>query len=311
MRLTESAAREAAESRFLNPFRVLSEDERARDLAAYRQFLTGRDGEPDVESRVLSRRESRMRAIEQNPVVWAGALDRDAFARFVAGDRSGPFDGRTELALAAALANESENYGVDIELRRFAKQGKLPGLREPDLLLSVYVQEAYHCRILIELCRTCGIEFRPRRPAFAIRALVGIIGVLPGALRWVPVMAGEIVATAVFRLLYRRLDLFASNPAAHARMCELLRAIWIDEIGHVAFLRAQLGPVALAVAWALLPLVAIAVLRDLPPLVELGITPRRILESLRNGIEIPSEITWVPQESVAEPDESERELSRA
>jgi hypothetical protein len=294
-----------------DPFRVLSEEERVRYLADYRAFLAERDGVPDVASRTLSRREARMREIETNPIVWSGALKHEAFSRFIAGDRRGPFDGRTELALAAALANESENYGVDIELRRFAKHGKLPGLRAADLLLSVYVQEAYHCRLLVELCTTCGIDFRPRCPGMTIRGLIALIGALPGWMRWVPVMAGEVVATAVFRILYARLELFAAHPEAHARLRQIVREVWADEIGHVGFLRAQLGQGALVAVRLLLPIVAAAVLRDLPPLVELGITRSRILDDLRSGIELPSEMAWLEESAFAAPSVVAQGLSHA
>ncbi len=283
----------SATVRLLDPFRVLSEEERVEHLAAYRRFLVETDGIPDIRSRTLTNREQRMRALESAPVVWRDAVDRDAVRRFLAGDASGPFDGRTELALAAALANLSENFGVEIELRRFARRGRLPGLREADLLLPVYVQETYHCRILAELCRTCGLTFESRRPGRVMRGLIALIGALPGALRWVPVMAGEVVATAVFRLLSSRLDLFAENGAAQARLSQLLHEIWVDEVGHVAFLRAQLGPLELEGAKRLLPVVARAALWELPPLMNLGITPNRIVDELSLGIALPDEMTWL------------------
>lgn len=296
--------------RFFNPFRVLDEAERASHLAAYRTFLAARDGTPDLASRTLSLREGRMRALEANTDVWSEAVDHAGFARCMSGDRSGRFEPRTEWALVAALANESENYGVDIELRRFARSGKLPGLREADLLLSVYVQETYHCRILVEVCRACGAGVAPRRPGLTNRSLVWLIGTLPGVLRWVPVMAGELVGTAVFRLLYERLNLFDARPATRAKLRELLEEVWIDEIGHVAFLRAQLGPAGLIAVRAMLPLVAAAVLKDLPRLDGIGLTPKSILRALRDGVAMPSAVDWIDAD-VAWPSDSDAELARA
>ena len=278
-----------------DPFRVLTEAEREAHLHRYREFLGTRDGQPDLTARTLAVREPRMSEIEQRPVAWEGALDRSAFERFLSGDKRGPFDARTELVLAAALANESEAYGVDIELRRFARNNTLPGLRSADLLLTVYVEEAYHCRILAALCRTCGVEFEPRRPGALLRSLVWVIGALPGAMRWVPVMAGETVATAVFRLLHARADLFEAHPEVRDRVQQLLRDIWIDEVGHVAFLRAQLGRLGLLASRALLPVVARTVLHQLPPLPHLGIDAGRILAALRDGIEVPPEMSWLAE----------------
>jgi hypothetical protein len=113
-------------------------------------------------------------------------------------------------------------------------------------------------------------------------------------------MAGEVVATAVFGLLSSRLDFFAAHRAAHARLKRLLHEIWVDEVGHVAFLRAQLGPVELQGARNLLPLVARAALWELPPLTNLGITPKRVVDELATGIALPEEMAWVDRQFGAE-----------
>ncbi len=285
-------------SRSFDPYRVLVPAEREAFYSAYRAFLLARDGLPDAKARTMERRELRMRSMEESPVVWSGALDREAFDRVLAGGKGVDIDARTEWAVAAAKANEGESYGVDIELRRFAREGMLPGLRHPDLLLSVYMQESYHCRILVELCRTCGLSFSPRRPAWTNRALVSLIGTLPPSLRWIPVMAGEIVGAAVFRLLYTRLGLFKDSPEAQSRMRELLREIWLDEVLHVAFLRAEIGGAGMLIVQALVPIVASSVLFGLQPLRGIGITAGEIRASLRDGLEIPSEIDWLEQESL-------------
>jgi hypothetical protein len=280
------------ERRF-DPFRVLSEDERVAQLAAYRSFLEARDGTPDVPQRSLSRREARMREIERQPLEWRGAVDIDALARVAAGERAVATDARTEWALVAGLANTTEAYGVDIELPRVTRQRALPRLREADLLLSIYVQESYHCRILGEVCRACGVTLGRQTPGLANRFLIWVIGALPGALRWIPIMAGELVGTAVFRHLHGRLALFDERPEVRRLLEELLREIWIDEVGHVAYLRAQLGPLALAVVRAALPWVVPGVVRDLPPLRQIGLTPEALLEGLRGGVEIPLGADWL------------------
>ena len=278
---------------FFDPYRWLSTEERDRFIESYREFLATRDGQPDPETRTLDRRELRMRAIEENPVVWPGELDRQAFERCLAGEQGVAIDPRTEWAVAAAKANEGESYGVDIELRRFARQGMLPGLTAPDILLSIYMQESYHCRILVELCRTCGITFAPRPPAWTNRALVGLIGALPPVVRWIPVMAGEAVGAAVFRMLYERVSLFAGHEPARARLAQLLREIWIDEVLHVAFLRTQVGRLGLLLVRAMVPLVASSVLADLQPLRGIGVTAREIRASLKPGLRLPEEVAWL------------------
>jgi hypothetical protein len=280
------------EARF-HPYRLLSEKEREAHLARCREFLHERDGEPDVAARTLSRRESRMRDYEQNPVVWDGALDRDTFDRVFCGDRRGSTDARTEFALAAAKSNEGESFGVEIELRRYAKRGLYKGLRAPDVLLTQYMQEAYHCRLLVELCRSCGIDFRPRPPALANRILISIMGLVPASVKWVPGMAGEIVGAAVFGILHSRASLFRERPAVEARLRSILHEIWLDESVHISYLRAQNGRLGLALVRALFPIVAWLLLADMPPLRNLGITMRGLLEWTRSGVPIPSEVAWL------------------
>lgn len=292
----------------LDPLRVLGDAERRAHLAAYQRFLCARDGDADLEARTLSRRELRMRAIESSPVVWRGAIDEAGFRRCLAGERGTRLDPRTEWVLAAAKANEGERYGVDIEIRRYLERGGFPGVRDPLLMRYVLMQESYHCRILVELCRTCGLAFEAHEPGWMNRALLVLIGALPGALRWIPVMAGEIVGTAVFRLLHANLGLFAEDPAVHARLRDLIREIWLDEVLHVAYLRAHLGGAALAAVRLMIPQVARAVLRDVPQLRSLGCTAARILAELRNGIEIPAEIDWLEPDAVHAPAEGVAQL---
>jgi hypothetical protein len=276
-----------------HPYRVLSEQEREAHLSRCREFLQERDGEPDVAKRTLSRRESRMREYEENPVIWDGALDREVFTRAFGGDRRGSTDARTEFALAAAKSNEGEAFGVEIELRRYAKHGLYRGLRAPDVLLTQYMQEAYHCRLLVELCRSCGIDFRPRQPALANRILISIMGFVPASVKWVPGMAGELVGAAVFGVLHSRTSLFSERPAVEARLRSILHEIWLDESIHVSYLRAQNGRLGLAFVRALFPIVAWVLLADMPPLRNLGITMRGLIEWTRGGVPIPSEVAWL------------------
>lgn len=280
------------EARFY-PYRELTEAERQTHVAKCRLFLKDRDGEPDIANRRLSRRESRMRAYEANPVIWDGALDRDGFARAFDGDRRGCVDARTEFALAAAKSNEGEAFGVEVELRRYEKKGLYDGLRAPDVLLTQYMQETYHCRLLVELCRTCGIDFRPRRPALANRLLISIMGTVPASLKWVPGMAGEIVGAAVFGILYSRTALFREQPDVEERLRSLLHEIWLDESIHISYLRAQNGRIGLRLVRLLFPIVAWFLLADMPKLRHLGITMRGLLDWTRDGVPIPKEVAWI------------------
>jgi len=279
--------------RSFDPLRVLSDDERQQHFDAYQRFLFEREGEIDLGRRTFSRRELRTRAFEQSAVVWKGDVDREGFRRSMLRLPVASLDLRTQWILAAAKANEGERFGVEIELSRYQARGRFSGIRAPELMLHLLVQEAYHCRLLIEICRTCGVEFESLDPGWATRALISLIGALPGRLRWVPVLAAEMVGTTVFHLLATQLHLFAEQPEVRERLSACMREIWVDEVLHVAFLRAQLRAPGLAVARAMVPVIARETLRDVPQLGALGITPHDIIESLKGGIEIPEEIGWL------------------
>ena len=77
------------------------------------------------------------------------------------------------------------------------------------------------------------------------------------------------------------------------RLQALVHEIWRDEVLHVAFLRARLGPGGLRLARALLPLVVRQLMRDVPQLVALGCDHAELKNRLRQGIELPPGLDWV------------------
>jgi hypothetical protein len=277
-----------------DPFAVLSAEERERHLSAYGRFLAERDGEPDVERRILPRREAWLAELEKKPVVWHGEVDGDGFASQQRGERTGPLDARTVWLVAIAKSNEGERYGVEIELARFYGPDAAKERANADrLYLHLMLEEHYHTKILLEACRSCGLSVTPQRPPWTQRWLIHGMQYLPERLRWIPVLAGEVLGTAVFRRLYDSCHLFAEEPEVEARLRELLGEIALDEALHVAYLRARLGPVAVRIARWLLPLVAASVTRGVPQLTALGCSPRELLADLRAGLEIPPGVDWI------------------
>jgi hypothetical protein len=277
-----------------DPFAVLTHEERERHLSAYGRFLAERDGEPDLERRVLPRREAWFAELEKKPVAWRGAIDNDGFARQQRGERTGPLDARTVWLVAIAKSNEGERYGVEIELERFYGPDAAENRANADrLYLHLMLEEHYHTKILLEACRACGLSVEPRVPPWTQRWLIHGMQYLPERLRWIPVLAGEVLGTAVFRRLRDACDLFAEEPEVEARLRHLLDEIALDEALHVAYLRARLGPVAVRAARWLLPLVAASVTRGVPQLTALGCSPRELLADLRAGLEIPAGVDWI------------------
>jgi hypothetical protein len=282
----------AAPRRF-DPFRALSDAERARHLDAYTRFLEQRDGTIDLVHRTLSQREIFFRDLERQRVVWKGGIDVEGFWQRFLGTAKPPIDARTRWLVALAKANEGESYGVDLELKRLARRNHADVDRREIYLL---LEELYHSRILAEACRTCGFELKLQPPRWSMRWLIRLIQVLPEWARWVPVLCGEVLGSTVFMLLRDNCNLFAADPAVEARLHSLLSEICLDEVLHVAYLRARLGPRSLRASRALLPLVVATLMKDVPQLRDLGFDTAELLARVRAGLEIPDAVDWMAAE---------------
>jgi len=280
-------------ARFLRPFRLLNGDERTGHVAAYESWLAKRDGDYDLDARTLSIREPRMTTLEAESVAWSGEVDASAFSAAMKNERGVMLDLRGEWLVAAAKASEGERYGVEMELAHFRRDRFFAGFDSPDIVLRVLLQEAYHTRLLSELCRTCGVPFEPGRPNLGTRWFCASMRLMPGWLRWAFVLAGECVGAALFRQLHAKASAFSSQPAVQERLRRILHEILVDEVLHIAFLRAHLGPLGIAIARLLLPITAFGVLREVPTLRHLGCTPGGLLRDLALGVEIPSELEWL------------------
>ena len=280
-----------------DPFRALDAAERAKHLEGYQRFLDARDGEPEPRDRVLPQRESWFDDLDAKPVEWEGDRDLDGFYQHLRGTGSPELDERTVWLVAAAKANVGEAYGVEVELERFFRDPKTVE-RADRLYVHLMLEEHYHTRILGELCRTCGVEAERRLPAKVQRAMIHLMMYLPERVRWIPILAGEVLGSEVFKLLREGGQYFSAQPEVQARIEALLEEIWVDEVFHVAYLRAKLGPWGCRLARWMLPLVAWSVMRDVPQLHRLGWTRKAVLQRIRRGIELPPGIDWMEPDPV-------------
>jgi len=281
----------AASSRTFDPFRTLDAGQRRRHLEGYRRHLERRNGTPDLAARTLSRREQALREIESKSVEWEGEIDPYGFfAHFF--DHSAPpaIDARTLWLLVAAKINEGESYGVDLELKAFLERGQ----EDVDPIeLQLMLEEQYHSRILVEACRTCGIELTLQTPRWGQRWMIHLIQILPERLRWIPVLTGEVLGAHLLKVLLDHCHLFAAEPEVEARLRFLLGEIWLDEVFHVAFLRARLQPRAIRMARAMLPLAMRTLMNGIPELSVLGCDRRELTRRLASEIEIPPGMDWM------------------
>lgn len=276
----------------LEPFRILTQKEREQTLEGYLRFLQERNGEMDVANRTLSRREALLAELRKKPVSLDVEIDchsaREQLSK--GGDHEFDVDERAIWLIAVNKVNESEQYGIDIELDGYFARGT-DGVDPRQLY--VMLEEQYHTQLLEEACRTCGIEMGPALPPWNRRLLIHMSCKLPECVRWIPVLCGEAVGCVVLKRLRDRADVFSAQPEVAERLRSLLHEIWIDELGHVAFLRARIGPTGVRIGRALMPLVAGVLLRDITGLRKLGYSVGSVLAAARTAVEVPPEMEWI------------------
>lgn len=261
-------------------FTALTRVERRAFVAHYRKYLRERDGAPDLTTYTLTLRESALRAIEHRGVrrgdasIDQAVFDRNANEQDVADEG---LDEPTLWAVLAARLNRHEQYAI----RYLEERGRYVGGDPDDPRTYIDMEERYHGRIMDEALRSLGLEPRWRPPSRLTRFMLRQIVRLPRFISDVTVLCGEIIGVATFMLVRERAAaLFAGQPASARRLHALLTEILVDEIGHVYYLRSQLGPVRLALARRLLPVIARVMTRDLPEAVRLFSTEELLARML-------------------------------
>ena len=231
----------------------------------YLAFLRARDGEADLLRHTLSGREAFFDRLAREPVRSRRAIDRETFLRNLARRRPEPgLDDRMLWLLATAKANQAERFGVGLS--------ELYGKVNPDdpILVRIVLQEHYHTRILADAVAIFGLPVHARPPALAARVIVKLLVGTPE--RWNRPLAGsaEMAGCVIFRALRDRgVELFADEPQVSARIRLLYDEILGDEIGHVGYLAAGLGPAGRAVMRGLYHALGRRLAGQLPELVAL------------------------------------------
>lgn len=279
-----------------DPFRPLEPGERSAQLAAFLSFAESRDGEPDREHQRLPRRDAFLAALDAAPVRSRGAFGRAAFAAPLHRRRVRDLDPRTAWVLAAAKANEGEHYGIELELERFARtryEGVDPGL------LHVALEDRDHTRMLARACLVFGVELELAPPALPTRALVRTMNHLPDGLRFALIHCGEVTGAVLFRVLYDATRLFRAEPDVEERLRLLAGEILLDELGHVAYCRTRVPAHLLRIARALVPAVALALLREIPEFALLAGGRAAVLRRLRAAFDVPPALAWLDESGPA------------
>jgi hypothetical protein len=206
-------------------------------IVRYREFLVVRDGDADLLSHRLSKREAFFDELARYPVRSGAPIDRTVYFRNMARRRPEPgLDPRMLWILATAKTNRTERFGVGLtELL-----GRVNTDSDP-ARVHIVLQETYHTRILAEAVAVFGlpVDACPPRPFW--RVMFRFMVSAPE--RWsLPLVgASEMAGCVLFRALRDKgIELFGDEPPVAERIPLLYNEILADEIGHVGFIAARL-----------------------------------------------------------------------
>ncbi len=245
-----------------DPLHALPRKERGQRLDAYLSFLQKRDGEPNLQTKTLSEREGFFRQIDAAPVRWQGEIDRDSFHKNLNVSLTEKVDPKIVWLLAAAKSNRVEQYGVELDLK--LKGDHFGEFAHGQHMTFIDLEEFYHTRILRDCCKVFDLEFNIDPPKSFTRWFASMVVRSPFRARLVTALCGELFGCVAFQVLWESTTIFADQPEVMRRLQLLVREILIDELGHVAFGHAMLGPTGLVAVRALYPIIASYFLKDLP-----------------------------------------------
>jgi len=205
-------------------------------IVRYREFLVARDGDADLLSHRLSKREAFFDNLALSPVRSSTPIDRATYFRNMAKRRpESDLEPRMLWILATAKANQAERFGVGL--------AELLGRVNADDPARVHVmlQESYHTRLLADVVAMFGLPVSARPPRAFVRLMIHLMVSAPE--RWTLPLVGasEMTGCVLFRALRDKgVELFADEPAVAERIQLLYNEILADEISHVGFIAARL-----------------------------------------------------------------------
>jgi hypothetical protein len=253
---------------------------RDETIAAYLGFLEHRNGTASPDA-AFPHRERWLEAADASPVRYPKTLAPELFERnFARFDAKEINDPALRALLAFLKINSGEAYALDAVSRsRHTRPLSEDPLDRVERL--VIKEEEYHTRILFGASRQFGLHSPsgPFRPPAALKLLIGTLVHVPPVFFHPVVLAAELGGLFLFNWLLCRVGkVFAAFPALGETLEARLLEVMIDEMGHVAFNRAMVGPLGLAAAKAMAPHVAHATSSMYAEITALGWTRRTLAQ---------------------------------
>lgn len=247
----------AAPARPRSFFQPIDADQSEAVLEEYVRFIHRRNGEADFERFTFSKREAHMAELHATRVRFEGRFDGSLFRRQLRRyDRSVETPWVEKLLLVLCKMNAAEEYAVDV-MRETRKRHQERSDARAFIEKVALTEEEYHTRLLLGCGQYFGVEVDEepdvrRMLRLKIHALANVPGLVFNSV----ILAAEGVGLyTLYAVLQAARKILADQPDVRDAVEERIFNVMIDEIGHVTFNRHASGPLGVAFARALYPVV--------------------------------------------------------
>jgi hypothetical protein len=260
-------------------FLSMPKDVRAEKLQEYGAYLIERDGDLDLDARLLSKREAIMAKHEGPPTATAAMNEAEFRRQYQKFDKRARHDPELLLLLALVKVNSAEAYGVECNFQRTKAQAQKQG---NETVLRILCEETYHTRILLSAANHYGISVtEPYRPPSALRIMINSIATAPEAIALPLTLAGEFIATLMFTKLLEIVPrVLKHSPEIRDAIEERIVEICTDEHGHISFNRMLAGNMEFAELRMILTMTARVMRNVFPEMVAIGAFPMDIMKEM-------------------------------
>ena len=232
---------------------VAQQDDVAGLMDDYRGFLERRNGRLALDG--FERRHAEVATLDSNPVRFHGTLENERMLRLHRRLESGASEAEL-LVLCLHDINAAEEYGVQVTS---AAREHLWLRDDPLLRLERWLghEETFHSKLLKGSAVHFGVELPSDwQPQLSHKVVFEILKKAPPSIFHPVLLAAEVTGLFVMNWLLKRIEGATTlRPELRWTLQERVLEVMVDEVGHVAFNRAAMGPTGMAVSQALSRLV--------------------------------------------------------
>ncbi len=253
---------------YLSIFAGSTAAERNENFRTYFDFSRFHAGDLLEDEKDLTKKRDRLAAFQNAPVRSRKPLrDPEAFYRNYVTLKDAPESLDRKTLLLTCIYKFARHEWVGITGAWDATPTLANSKELTDKISRYHLAEEFcHIRLFHEMFRTNQldkVEWQPLGPF--MQRVYRIFPYFPGFLLDAPAFITELMGVVFYRHLDRAIrDVFADEPEARDRMCELLREITVDEVAHVGQRRNFIGPMGMIYARLLVKPLFKAFFHDIP-----------------------------------------------